>query len=74
MNGFVRERYEEPKGKTRLELTKYEHHELESIILLITALVPTHLYTHYMYEKRFNTINTLFLKRVSLHKNKRSFF
>lgn len=60
------------------DLTKYEHSELESKVFYLVnnsaCAHCTHLCTHDMHEERFNTIQTLFLKCLSLHKDKRSFF
>lgn len=60
------------------DLTKYEQSELESKVFYLVnnsaCAHCTHLCTHDMHKDRFNIIQTLFLKRLSLHKDKRSFF
>ena len=60
------------------DLTKYEQSELESKVFYLVnnsaCAYCTHSCTRNMHEERFNAIQTLFLKRLSLHKDKRSFF
>ena len=60
------------------DLTKYEQSELESKVFYLVnnsaCAHCTHLCTHDMHKDRFNIMQTLFLKRLSLHKDKRSFF
>jgi hypothetical protein len=66
------------QGQTTPDLTEYEQHELENKVFYLlnhrACAHCTHLCTHEMHEERFNDIQTLFLKRLSLHKDKRSFF
>ena len=60
------------------DLTKYEQSELESKVFYLVnnsaCAHCTHLCTHDMHKDRFNIIQTLFLQRLYLHKDKRSFF